>query len=182
MDIHKAGHKVGLFLLLSVLGHGVLFAWLAVRVPLPPSDQGGVATNRPLVLTLALPMPSDGTSAASMRVPARRAAADGKRRIVVAAPTRPAIAGDAAPESEVRVGATAVRAAVDAFMRQEREAAERGQTGRLPPALPAQEKSPFQQSLEAHARPDCWHAYSALGLMAIVPLALDAATDRGCRW
>ncbi|MGL4603315.1 MAG: hypothetical protein ACRCU9_04125 [Iodobacter sp.] len=43
-------------------------------------------------------------------------------------------------------------------------------------------RSPLAKSLDKAVRPDCKTAHANLGLLAIVPLALDAATDSGCQW
>jgi hypothetical protein len=32
------------------------------------------------------------------------------------------------------------------------------------------------------AKPDCLQAYAGLGLLAIIPLIRDAATNSGCTW
>lgn len=43
-------------------------------------------------------------------------------------------------------------------------------------------RSPLAKSLDKAVRPDCKTAHANLGLLAIVPLVLDAATDSGCQW
>ncbi|MBT9491998.1 MAG: hypothetical protein IV107_06535, partial [Paucibacter sp.] len=50
---------------------------------------------------------------------------------------------------------------------------------------PPERKSKLSEDMEKAAREDCRKAYGeALGLLAVVPLALDAAksNNKGCRW
>lgn len=47
---------------------------------------------------------------------------------------------------------------------------------------PEQKKSKLSESLENAAKKDCREAYSGAGVLAAVPLLLDAARDKGCRW
>jgi hypothetical protein len=54
----------------------------------------------------------------------------------------------------------------------------------LLPLLPAppERKSKLSEGIEKAARPDCRSAHSDKGLLAVVPLAADAVSDKGCRW
>lgn len=47
---------------------------------------------------------------------------------------------------------------------------------------PPERKSKLAEDIEKAAKPDCRKAYSGLGLLAVVPLAIDAVKDSGCRW
>ena len=47
---------------------------------------------------------------------------------------------------------------------------------------PPEKKSKLGEDIEAAAKADCRKAYSGAGLLAAVPLMLDAARDKGCRW
>lgn len=47
---------------------------------------------------------------------------------------------------------------------------------------PPERKNKLQQGIEDAARKDCREAYADKGLLAAVPLALGAASDKGCRW
>jgi hypothetical protein len=47
---------------------------------------------------------------------------------------------------------------------------------------PPEGKTKLADDLEKAAKPDCRTAYGGMGLLAVVPLALDAARDKGCRW
>ncbi len=50
----------------------------------------------------------------------------------------------------------------------------------LPP--PPARKSKLAEDIENAAKPDCRKAHSGLGLLAVVPLAIEAVKDGGCRW
>lgn len=50
----------------------------------------------------------------------------------------------------------------------------------IPP--PPERKSKLEQSIEEAANKDCRKAYSGAGLLAVVPLAIDAARGKGCKW
>lgn len=61
--------------------------------------------------------------------------------------------------------------------------ARRGSTGLIdliPP--PPERKSKLEQSVEDAVNKDCRKAYSGAGLLAVVPLAIDAARGKGCKW
>jgi hypothetical protein len=47
---------------------------------------------------------------------------------------------------------------------------------------PPETKSKLSQDIEKAAKPDCRSAYAGLGLLAAIPLAVDAARDKGCKW
>ena len=48
--------------------------------------------------------------------------------------------------------------------------------------IPPDRKTKLEQEMEAAAKADCRKAYAGAGLLAAVPLVLDAARDKGCRW
>jgi hypothetical protein len=48
--------------------------------------------------------------------------------------------------------------------------------------IPPDRKTKLEQEMEAAGKADCRKAYAGAGLLAAVPLALDAARDKGCRW
>ena len=50
----------------------------------------------------------------------------------------------------------------------------------VPP--PPERKTPLAEGIEKAAKPDCRQAYAGMGLLAVVPLAADAARNGGCRW
>lgn len=47
---------------------------------------------------------------------------------------------------------------------------------------PPERKSKLEQSIEDAANKDCRQAYANTGLLAALPLALDAARGKGCKW
>lgn len=49
-------------------------------------------------------------------------------------------------------------------------------------AHPPERKSKLSEDLQNATKKDCREAYSGAGLLAAVPLLLDAARDKGCRW
>jgi len=47
---------------------------------------------------------------------------------------------------------------------------------------PPERKSKLEQSIEDATNKDCRKAYAGAGLLAVVPLAVDAAREKGCKW
>lgn len=47
---------------------------------------------------------------------------------------------------------------------------------------PPERKSKLAEGIEQAAKPDCRTAYAGAGLAAVVPLAMDAARGKGCKW
>jgi hypothetical protein len=47
---------------------------------------------------------------------------------------------------------------------------------------PPERKSKLEQSIEDAANKDCRKAYANAGILAAVPLAIDAARGKGCKW
>ena len=54
----------------------------------------------------------------------------------------------------------------------------------LLPALPApaEKKTQLETDLEKAERAKCADAYAKNGLLAVIPLAKDAVTGKGCKW
>jgi len=50
------------------------------------------------------------------------------------------------------------------------------------PQPPEQRKSKLEQSIEDAANKDCRKAYANTGILAAIPLAIDAARGKGCKW
>lgn len=95
------------------------------------------------------------------------------------------------PDAGARVGAdraTPPSASASAPLRLELPAARAPQAGLLNPRVlnlvppPPERKSPLAEGIEKAARPDCRKAYSGMGPLAVLPLAVDALRDGGCRW
>jgi hypothetical protein len=55
-----------------------------------------------------------------------------------------------------------------------------GLVGVLP--APAEKKTQLETDLEKANREKCGDAYSKSGLLAVIPLAKDAVTGKGCKW
>jgi len=47
---------------------------------------------------------------------------------------------------------------------------------------PPEDTSKLADDIAKAAKADCRKAYSSLGLAAVVPLAVDALREKGCRW
>jgi len=47
---------------------------------------------------------------------------------------------------------------------------------------PPERKSKLEESLEKAGKEDCRKAHAGNGLLAVLPLALDAARKNGCKW
>lgn len=47
---------------------------------------------------------------------------------------------------------------------------------------PPDPKGKLEKSIDKAAKEDCRDAYRSAGLLAVVPLAVDALRDKGCRW
>ena len=62
-------------------------------------------------------------------------------------------------------------------------ASSHGSSGILPVMpKPPELKSDVEKAIEKGKRVDCRNAYGENGLLAVVPLAIDAARDKGCKW
>jgi hypothetical protein len=57
---------------------------------------------------------------------------------------------------------------------------QRGVLSLLPP--PPERKSKLGDDIDKAGKPDCRTAYAQNGLLAVIPLAVDAARDKGCKW
>jgi hypothetical protein len=55
-----------------------------------------------------------------------------------------------------------------------------GRVPRLP--APAENKTPLETEIEKASRAHCADAYASSGLLAVIPLAKDAVTGKGCKW
>ena len=47
---------------------------------------------------------------------------------------------------------------------------------------PAERQSQLQTELQKAQRAHCAEAYASAGLLAVIPLAKDAVTGKGCKW
>ncbi|MFG6461206.1 hypothetical protein ACG04Q_06435 [Roseateles sp. DXS20W] len=88
-----------------------------------------------------------------------------------------------APPPSPTAAASAPRAPLNLALPRGDMTARRGSTGLIaliPP--PPERKSKLEQSVEDAVNKDCRKAYSGAGLLAVVPLAIDAARGKGCKW
>lgn len=63
-----------------------------------------------------------------------------------------------------------------------KEARKRAQPPAYLRAEQPEPKSKLGRDIEQAIRPDCQTAYAGAGLLAVVPLVIDAVRDKGCKW
>lgn len=94
----------------------------------------------------------------------------------------------AGPPGAAGSGEAAPRIDLDQVRRRARELASESAGPRtllpFPTVKPPEDtRSKTQQAFDkALKRPDCRDVYAAMGLAAVVPLVLDAVTEKGCKW
>lgn len=154
----------------------------AAAKPLPVAP----TTQAPAAGTVSAPRadaPPAGPAAAATQAPA------GTR------PTEPgpAVPGSGAPDAGARLGhdvptppslpASAPRLNLELARPRGGEISSFGAKGvlQLMPR-PPETKSKLGADIQNAAKPDCRTAYSAMGVAAVAPLAVDAVRDKGCRW
>jgi len=168
--------------------------------PSPVLDRLPTATFAPSAVT-ATPAAGDASPAA----PSPRTAERPRDDVPPAARVGPAPAGrdpagSAATESDIftrrgagppgspGAGDPAPRIDLDQVRRRARELAGESAGPRtllpFPTVKPPEDtRSKTQQAFDkALKRPDCRDVYAAMGLAAVVPLVLDAVTEKGCKW
>jgi Meckel syndrome type 1 protein len=160
----------------------------AARItPLQPGVRGAVPAPAPASLPeLAGSLP--GQVSAPSGPAAGEPAASPQPSAAPAAPR----AGGGAPDGGTRLGpdlpqppqaaASAARAPLNLSLPRGDMSARRGPglVELLPP--PPERKSKLEQSIEEATAKDCRKAYPGAGLLAVVPLAVDAARGKGCKW
>jgi hypothetical protein len=142
--------------------------------PAPPSDQlpaaHGPAAAAPRAAT-GLPQPG-GTAgnAANAGSPGGKVNLDGSS------------SGGGGP-AEPAPGASAPALNLDLHGAGVGPSTNRSRSG-LFPVLPSPPEQPSKLSkdIEKAARPECKDAYASSGLLAVIPLAKDAVTGKGCKW
>lgn len=173
---------------------------LSPMAPSPVLDRLPTATFAPSAVT-ATPAAGDASPAA----PSPRTAERPRDDVPPAARVGPAPAGrdpagSAATESDIftrrgagppgspGAGDPAPRIDLDQVRRRARELAGESAGPRtllpFPTVKPPEDtRSKTQQAFDkALKRPDCRDVYAAMGLAAVVPLVLDAVTEKGCKW
>jgi hypothetical protein len=117
----------------------------------------------------AQPGPAPGAGAAA--APAAPGAPDAGARVGHDVATAPSL-----PASAPRLNLELVRPRGGMISSQ----GSRGLLQMLP--HPPETQSKLARDIEKAAKADCRQAYNRMGLLAVVPLAVDAARDKGCRW
>jgi len=191
---------------LSLLVHAAVLAWLVHLTPFSPALDAPPA--RMQVTLLRLPPPprpvAEPTPAPPPPMPAPaapRTKARSAPRPVQAAPDRPAQAApEPAPiialppdgEASTQAQAAPEQGGASSFEMQAARGTARawvkgegrgrgGADGLGTPMRPSRSEQ-FGQALERARRADCRGAYAGLGLLAVIPLAKDAVTGKGCKW
>lgn len=138
----------------------------ARAVARPPEVQALAAADR--VGPARRPVVQGQPEATSAAAPAATGAAlgAGPAQVSATAPTPPASSGKLILELP-RGGAMAAQGV-------------RGAVQLVPP--PPERKSKLGEALDKAAKTDCREAYQKNGLLAVVPLVVDAVRDKGCQW
>ncbi|MCV2356713.1 hypothetical protein LNV09_21445 [Paucibacter sp. B2R-40] len=155
-----------------------------------------LAPTPPAQATALAPLPAKADAAVTVPGAVSAATPSSSHMSNAAAPSLlPAVTSPGSPEAGPRLGqdvATPASAAakpppLNLNLPRPRggELSSRGSSGvlQLLPA-PPERKSKLSEDMEKAAKEDCRKAYGeSLGLLAVVPLALDAAkSNKGCRW
>lgn len=158
----------------------------SVPAPKEAAAQARPARSRPAP---SVPAPAAASSDAGERTaPAEPAAAIVPDAPVTATPAEPAPtaaeqdspdaganASDAAPHLDVK----AARATARLIEKHRKD----GLVAFPKPDPPLKRDDRLERAIErAHRSKDCKTAYSAMGLLALIPLAKDTLTGTGCRW
>lgn len=158
----------------------------SVPAPKEAAAQARPARSRPAP---SVPAPAPASSDAGERTaPTEPAAAMASETPATATPAEPAStaaepdtsdaganASDAAPRLDVK----AARATARLIEKHRKD----GLVAFPKPDPPLKRDDRLERAIErAHRSKDCKTAYSAMGLLALIPLAKDTLTGTGCRW
>ncbi|MDO8376416.1 MAG: hypothetical protein Q7S91_04410, partial [Aquabacterium sp.] len=157
-----------------------------VVAPVTPAPTAPAALATPAALS-----PSASPSATVPLAAAGREGAGGAPPGSSTSPGRSAAAG--APDAGARIGhdvatapslpASAPRLNLDLVRPRGGMISSQGSRGLLPMVPhPPEAKTKLAEDIQKAAKADCRKAYGAMGLLAVVPLAVDAVRDKGCRW
>lgn len=170
---------------LSLLLHTVAM-FVVSRAPHGPLSEVALEVERP-VLSARLIAPRIAPAAApSLAQPALRREKPAQR--VLTRPSngeRPAsIAGSAAAGSAAQENRIDWAADLDSIGRHRyaTAGASGANPGNAPAVRPKRAQEQFAREVAEAARPDCRQAYADMGLLALPALAIDSATQRGCKW
>jgi hypothetical protein len=153
-----------------------------------PATPRGPAFSAALAPVRPAPRPPEvQTLAAADRVgAARRPVVQGQPEAATAA--APAASGAAMGDVSAPVHATAPAVPASAArlileLPRGGAMASQGVRGVVPVVPPPPErKSKLGEALDKAAKTDCREAYQKNGLLAVVPLVVDAVRDKGCQW
>ena len=158
--------------------------------PAPPTPVAQAAATAPTTSPAPAGPPATPAALASTSTPPGSSAAAG------AASTSPgprSLAASGAPDAGARLGqdvatpaslpASAARLNLELVRPRGGAISAQGGSGLLQMLPhPPEAKSKLAEDIEKAAKADCRKAYSGMGLLAVVPLAVDAVRDKGCRW
>jgi hypothetical protein len=189
---------------LSLLVHAAVLAWLAHLAPFSPPPDAPPARMQVTLLRLSPPRPAvepkPAPTPATPAPAAPRTKARSAARPMPAGPDRPAQAapepgpiialppdGEASTQAQAAPegGAAsfemqAARGTARAWVKGEGRG-RGGADGLGTPMRPSRSEQ-LGQAIERARRPDCRGAYAGMGLLAVIPLAKDAVTGKGCKW
>jgi type IV secretory pathway VirB10-like protein len=189
---------------LSVLAHVAVLAWLVQSAPPAPAPDAPASRIQVTLLRPMLRLPPQPVAAAPTLPPPAKAIQSPKPA-AAASPARPSPAAseeaaaaepppivmlpakdDSSTASEpapTQAGAAfdlqAARGAARAFVRA--EGAGGGADGRRRPMRASRDEK-LGDAIERSRPADCRHAYSGMGVLAVIPLAASAVTGKGCKW
>jgi hypothetical protein len=151
-------------------------------MPVDPVSLPALATGTPALQSLPEAAPGVSTATVPSTLPAAGLpeATGSAARAAMGTPDAGASVGHdvaTAPSSP----ASAPRLNLDLARPRGGEISRQGSRGVLS-LLPHPPENKLAKDIEKSAKPDCRDAYSGLGLLAAVPLALDAVRKDGCRW
>jgi type IV secretory pathway VirB10-like protein len=186
---------------LSVLAHVAVLAWLVQAAPPAPAPDAPASRMQVTLLRLASPQPvaaapalpppaktiqSPKPAAASPARPSpaaseEAAAAQPPPIVMLPAKDDSSTASEPAPtQAGAAFDLQAARGAARAFVRAE-GAGGGGADGRGRPMRATRDEK-LGDAIERSRPADCRHAYSGMGVLAVIPLAASAVTGKGCKW
>jgi hypothetical protein len=149
--------------------------------PAPAATVGGSASPRPRTRTRSAPAPAYATRPA----PARETLDTNEQPAAIPADAPAAPSAASEPPSTPTVDIAGARRAARLIAREEGKAIVR-LPERKPVTDPNADRAQPIDPIEAARRKDCKSAYAGAGLLAVIPLAIDAvrsaANDSGCKW
>jgi hypothetical protein len=183
---------------ISLIVHAAVLAWLVRLAPPDPAHDAHAAPPARMQVTLLRLPPSHAEATPPPAAPLRRqsASADAHPNRRAAARPRPAAEPPPvimpAPNEDSAAAPASAQGAVASFDLQtargaarawvKGEGAGRGGADGKGAALRATRDEQLGGAIERARRADCRGAYAGLGLLAVIPLAHDTLTGKGCKW